>query len=922
MPFTLKLRHWSITFVLLVLLGLILSGFAAYQTSRIYHQSQQAQQLRHATMEITSRFVQEARQLSLLVRAYTATAERRFYLYHQAIHAQREVRMPKVANSGSAYWDQVIAGEIEFSIPQQGMIRSIREEMEQQRFSTEEIAVLEQILAITERQQQTESIAFAAVEGRYDPQTQSFVENGLPMIGFANRLINHPDYLALSSELAQAIEYLVALAEHRTNRSVNSLTETLGNSILVSLFALLATFLVVCFASYETVRRLLRPMEKLTDVAEIFGGGDHQARAEERSVVSEINRLGYAFNQMAHNIATAFAEQQATQERLKIAHDEAMAATRAKSDFLANMSHEIRTPMNAILGMGHLLARTELTDKQRDYQQKIATSATNLLGIINDILDFSKIEANKLTLEVAEFDLDTVLTNVATLFNHRAEEKRVEFLLLCPPSVPRKLRGDQLRLSQVLTNLIGNAFKFTERGDVVVSVELLAAEARSVTLRFQVSDTGIGISADHLSRLFESFTQADSSTTRRFGGTGLGLAISKRLVEMMGGAITATSILGEGSTFTFTACMDPVNGGTGDAVIVDRQSRPLLRGTVLLAEDNPINQQVAVELLRAMGVCSVTADNGQDAVELAVNGEFDLMLMDIQMPVMDGYEATEQIRKHKLRAELPIIAMTANAMTGDRERCLAVGMDDHIAKPVDPAVLGEVLHRWLPSQSTTNATALVPPTPAGKKAWLPDELDGFDLAAGRHRLENDIAFYRRLLHDFHAKLPSLQVEWKQAAQAQKTEKMHRLAHGLKGMAGNLSATELFQACIALETALAAPDNHDDSQASIAAFERAQQRTLDTLGALFTGDVKDVAAPVTTNDTFDPATAMASLAVLRKQLADGTTRAADEVATLKALLPATWHQEITVLASMIDEYEFDHALRELDRLENTLLRGWL
>ncbi|MEW6136806.1 MAG: response regulator [Thermodesulfobacteriota bacterium] len=516
---------------------------------------------------------------------------------------------------------------------------------------------------------------------------------------------------------------------------------------------------------------------------------------------------------------------------LVIAREAAKSADQAKSAFIATMSHEIRTPLNGILGMIELLGQSDLTDQQQKKVAIMHSAAESLVRLLNDVLDLAKIESGKLALEETDFSLQESLSECTSLMRIRAANKGLAFNISYSKGIPDPLRGDPARLRQILFNLLDNAIKFTEHGTIDVLVQAIRQKNEKVLLHFSVSDTGIGIEPGKEASIFERFSQADSSMTRRYGGSGLGLAVVSELTSAMNGAIWVDSAPGEGSTFHFTVrCGIRYNGSEDSPSCLAEEDRHSLRGMrVLLAEDHPLNQMVVREALRSYGCDLYVVSSGREAVEALGRHPYDVVLMDLQMPGMDGLEATKRIRSDERFATIPIIALTAHSTQSDREQCLAVGMNDYLSKPLRVDQLISVLRIWGQGRAASPNQAAMETIAEGERPGrVRSDFSGIDVDSALERLDGNEQLFCELLEEFCASCCNSTESILAAWQTGDFPEARRLIHSIKGVAGNLSATDLYSAAGNLER-LVSEGDEESFLAELDRFSRALQVILRCTG---------------------------------------------------------------------------------------------
>lgn len=643
---------------------------------------------------------------------------------------------------------------------------------------------------------------------------------------------NEINYVFNPSALLDSLEYLLTNISYSNNSesfsgilnvndslrvllsySVNLFKSSVAQTQYSVILSLFISFILIIPASFFVFNRLLtRPLSQLMKAAENFTLG-HYDKKIQLPQNDELGRLGEAMNDMVMEIESR--EGAIRQAKLEAEH-----ANKVKSEFLANMSHEIRTPMNGIIGLSDIGLREQDPIRMQDQLKKINQSGRLLLGILNDILDFSKIEAGKILIENEPFYLPNLLDQLHSLFGKMASDKGIELQFHIAEDVAQAYRGDELRIRQILSNLLGNAIKFTTEGSVKVALSVqMSPNNNEHLLAFAIEDTGIGITHEQQKNLFQAFSQADSSITRNHGGTGLGLIISQRLVQAMGGhGINLKSEAHQGSCFSFELPLTPCSAqdikALSESRIEPTDTITLIEGNVLLVEDNVINQEVALAQLRSMGLNVTLAENGQVAVTKALEQSFDLILMDVQMPIMDGYQATKMLREHGIRT--PIIALTAAAMIEDKHKALAAGMDGHLSKPIETNALYQTVKQFMPDMIDTNYLNKQDDLLSGTQK-LEQEWTSIDPQAGIRMLSGNSTLYSKLLLKFKNQLEddyeSLIDQLKNLhhdSEEDAFSEAQKVVHSLKGVSGNLCLKTMSRLATQMDVLLKrmqVPDSH-------------------------------------------------------------------------------------------------------------------
>ena len=1027
--------------VLLLIAGATLGALSAYNDANT------AARHRQESMTLMGSVRHEVDLLSRLVSSYVSTANPRYLIYYYDILAIREGTKRAPDSVPETFWEQVIGGTIAYVTPPPGAGVALAERTILLGFDAAEVAILRRVFQISDLMKQVEQVAFAATQGLYDPVKREFVSEAEPQREFANALLHEARYLKLRAELAIAVDDLALQVDKRTTQNLAEAGEHLLRWIIAVLLLLLGAGGVLVLSYNYLKRHLLAPLTALHRTATALAEKSFSERVGDLKGVEEVKALAVTIDSMAAAIEADIEQRELVQRSLRQARARAEVAAEAKSIFLANMSHEIRTPMNAILGMAYLALKSGLPPRQHDYVSKIHTAARSLLGILNDVLDFSKIEAGKVALEAVPFDLELVVQNALFMVQQRTEGKNIELILdFQPTRNMQHLVGDPLRLGQVLINLLSNAVKFTETGHVRLIVGERSSDKLTSTIVCRVEDTGIGMTAEQIGRLFQEFSQADGSTTRRYGGSGLGLAISKRLLAAMGSEIRVESKVGQGTVFHFAmqlpldpsgeaesesalqiecrralvvddyaparesmstmlqamgcAKVDQSPGGldalsrltragndgwTYDLLLLDwlmpdmsggellealhsrgislpdrtlvvsvadasllRQEvehtgvsdvvqKPLLPNvlrrifgvglekesaarqehiiphpgclqgmSILLVEDNELNQQVAGEILKGWGASVDIAANGRIALDIlfAEGAEhYALILMDLEMPVMDGREATRRLREDERFQDLPIIAMTAHVAGQGMRDGLAIGANGYIAKPFEPEDLlamvqpywrGLMWHALPPADSGEAERAFT-----SAMAAMPQ----IDSAVLLRRFGGRLPFLARTLRRFADDCQGWSDRLDATLALGDLEAAQRQVHSLKGLAGTFAMGRLQSALYDLENVI--KGGIVEPFGEIAEVDAQLQPLLAGLERMPASLTDSVAVS-------DDRPIEVVLALLRDQLGSGDGEAEEVWRMNKGRLDGVYSpRQVAAIDHAIGQWDFDQALHILD-----------
>jgi signal transduction histidine kinase/CheY-like chemotaxis protein len=1034
--------------VLLALAGMLLTiGGATFGALSAFNEANAAARHRQDSLALINEVRHEVDLLGRLVSSYVGTANPRYLIYYYDILAIREGTKPAPHGLPATYWEQVIGGGRPHVPLADGKGAALYDRTSQLGFDASEQAVLKRLYQLTERMKEIEQVAFAATQGLYDPVRREFVSEASPQHEYANALLHEPRYLKLRADLAVTVDELASQVDQRTKMDLIAAGESLQTWIVASMLLLLGAGLVLLFSYHYLKRHLLAPLTALHRTARALAEKSFSERVGDLQGVDEVQSLARTIDSMAAAIEADIEQRELVQRALRQARAKAEVAAEAKSLFLANMSHEIRTPMNAILGMAYLALKSGLPPRQHGYVSKIHAAARSLLGILNDVLDFSKIEAGKIVLEAVPFDLEAVLQNALFMVQQKAEGKGIELILdYRPQRALRRLVGDPLRLGQILINLLSNAVKFTEAGHVRLAIREVERAGDTISIACHVEDTGIGMNAEQIGRMFQEFSQADGSTTRKYGGTGLGLAISKRLVTAMGGTLEVESEPGRGSNFHFsvrlpvaTDAVEP--GAEADlscirALVVDdypvaRQSmaamlasmgcrevdqspggldavgrlaaasgdgydllildwvmpemlggevidalrltgcplpsktivvsaadatslrneancpeiteviqKPLLPSalrricgvaagddepgmagyavprpdcllgmSILLVEDNEVNQQVAGEILRGWGANVDVAENGQVALNWlgAHHPEhYAVVLMDMEMPVMDGREATQRIRGMEHFERLPVIAMTAHVAGHGMADHMAKGVNGYIAKPFEPdELLAMLLPYWVsrPGVDLPPAEEAPPENPEFSVEAFLGQVPGVESVVLLRRFGGRLPFLTGALRRFADDCKGWSTFLEERLVRGEMEAAERQVHTLKGLAGTFAMTDLQLVLIELENAI--KGGVVEPYGEIAEVEARLQPILDKLASL-----PDAHAVAEIHDKGLPIADV--LVLLRRQLSDGDGEVEEFWRLQKGRLSNRFSpRQIAAIDHALENWDLDEALAILD-----------